>query len=204
MPGRGVWTGGHASHRATGSIVRIVAGEFRGRALATPVGDAIRPTSDRLRQTVFDILAHRFDDPVTGARVLDLFAGTGAMGIEAISRGAAYALFVEDSVEGRGLIRRNVEALGLTGRTRIFRRDATDLGPAGTVPAFGVVFADPPYRRALGERALASALSGGWLAPGAILVLEEAAGVTFAPPAGLVSEDIRAVGDSQVAFLRLP
>jgi 16S rRNA (guanine966-N2)-methyltransferase len=184
--------------------VRIVAGEFRGRALATPVGDAIRPTSDRLRQTVFDILAHRFDDPVTGARVLDLFAGTGAMGIEAISRGAAYALFVEDSVEGRGLIRRNVEALGLTGRTRIFRRDATDLGPAGTVLPFGVVFADPPYRKALGERALASALSGGWLAPGAILVLEEAAGVTFAPPAGLVSEELRVVGDSQVAFLRLP
>jgi 16S rRNA (guanine966-N2)-methyltransferase len=184
--------------------VRIVAGEFRGRALTTPVGDAIRPTSDRLRQTVFDILAHRFNDPVTGARVLDLFAGTGAMGIEAISRGAAYALFVEDSVEGRGLIRRNVEALGLTGRTRIFRRDATDLGPAGTVPPFGVVFADPPYRKALGERALASALSGGWLAPGAILVLEEAAGVTFVPPAGLASEEIRVVGDSQVAFLRLP
>jgi 16S rRNA (guanine966-N2)-methyltransferase len=184
--------------------VRIVAGEFRGRALATPVGDAIRPTSDRLRQTVFDSLAPRFDDPVTGARVLDLFAGTGAMGIEAISRGAAYALFVEDSVEGRGLIRRNVEALGLTGRTRIFRRDATDLGPAGTVPPFGVVFADPPYRKALGERALASALSGGWLAPGAILVLEEAAGVTFTPPAGLASEEIRVVGDSQVAFLRLP
>jgi 16S rRNA (guanine966-N2)-methyltransferase len=184
--------------------VRIVAGEFRGRALATPVGDAIRPTSDRLRQTVFDILAHRFGDPVTGARVLDLFAGTGAMGIEAISRGAAYALFVEDSVEGRGLIRRNVEALGLTGRTRIFRRDATELGPAGTVARFGVVFADPPYRKALGERALASALAGGWLAPGAIVVLEEAADVTFAPVAGLTTAEIRAVGDSQVAFLCLP
>jgi 16S rRNA (guanine966-N2)-methyltransferase len=184
--------------------VRIVAGEFRGRALATPVGDAIRPTSDRLRQTVFDILAHRFGDPVTGARVLDLFAGTGAMGIEAISRGAAYALFVEDSVEGRGLIRRNVEALGLTGRTRIFRRDATELGPAGTVARFGVVVADPPYRKALGERALASALAGGWLAPGAIVVLEEAVDVTFAPVAGLTTAEIRAVGDSQVAFLRLP
>jgi 16S rRNA (guanine966-N2)-methyltransferase len=183
--------------------VRIVAGEFRGRALATPVGDAIRPTSDRLRQTVFDILVHRFADPLTGTRVLDLFAGTGAMGIEAVSRGAAFALFDEDSVEGRGVIRRNVETLGLTGRTRIFRRNATELGPAGTVQPFGVVFADPPYRKGLGERALAGALAGNWLLPGAILVLEEAAGTPIAPIPGLAVEETRTVGDSQVTFLRL-
>ena len=183
--------------------MRIVAGEFRGRALATPAGAAIRPTADRLRQTIFDILVHRFANPIAGARVLDLFAGTGAMGIEALSRGAAYALFVEDSVEGRGLIRRNIEALGLTGRTRIFRRDATRLGPTGTVSPFGIVFADPPYRKGLGERALAAALAGNWLLPGAIIVLEEAAGVAVAPLPGFVSEETRTVGDSQVTFLRL-
>ena len=108
--------------------MRIVGGDFRGRSLAAPRSRDIRPTSDRLRQTLFDVLMHAYPDSIRGARVLDLFAGTGALGLEALSRGADYALFIEDGVEARGLIRRNIEALGLTGRTRVFRRDATRLG----------------------------------------------------------------------------
>ncbi len=182
--------------------MRVVGGEFRGRPLASPKGDTIRPTSDRLRQTVFDILAHAYGDPARGGRILDLFAGTGALGIEAMSRGGDFVLFVEEGLEARGLIRANVEALGLTGRSRVFRRDATTLGPIGNVAPFGLVFADPAYRRGLGEKALASAVAGGWLAPGAIAVLEEGAGVALAPVAGLDELETRNVGDSQVTFFR--
>ena len=182
--------------------MRIVGGEFRGRTIAAPKGDLIRPTSDRLRQTVFDILAHTFEDPVTDARVLDLFAGTGALGLEALSRGAAFVLFVDDGLEARGLIRRNVDAMGLTGRSRVYRRDATRLGEIGSLAPFTLAFADPPYGRGLGERALRSAASGGWLVPGAIVVLEEAAAAEIGDIAGLRREDVRRVGDSQVAFYR--
>lgn len=183
--------------------MRIVGGEFRGRSLAAPKGDDIRPTSDRLRQTVFDILAHSFDDAAKGVRVLDLFAGTGALGVEALSRGASYVLFVEEGVEARGLIRTNVDALALTGKTRIFRRDATRLGPIGSVAPFGLVFADPPYGKGFGEKAIASAIAGGWLVPGALVVLEEDASVAVSLPAPLAEVDRRVVGDSQVVFGRL-
>ena len=182
--------------------MRIVGGEFRGRTLLTPVDERIRPTADRVRQTVFDILAHAYGDPVRGARVLDLFAGTGALGLEAISRGAATVLFVEDGAEARGLIRGNVEAFGLTGRTRVFRRDATRLGDAGTVPPFNLAFADPPYGSGLGEKALAAAVAGNWLADDALVVLEEAAGTDVVPVAGLELLESRRIGDTQVVFLR--
>jgi 16S rRNA (guanine966-N2)-methyltransferase len=182
--------------------VRIVGGEFRGRTLLAPVDERIRPTADRVRQTVFDILAHAYGDPVQGARVLDLFAGTGALGLEAISRGAATVLFVEDGAEARGLIRGNVEAFGLTGRTRIFRRDATRLGDAGTVQPFDLAFADPPYGSGLGEKALAAAVAGNWLADDALVVLEEAAGTDVVPVAGLELLESRRIGDTQVVFLR--
>lgn len=183
--------------------MRIVGGEFRGRSIATPSGNAIRPTSDRLRQTVFDILAHAYGDPVRGARVLDLFAGTGAMGLEALSRGAAYALFVDDGLEARGLIRRNVDTLGMTGRTRVYRRDATRLGPIGGLAPFGLAFADPPYGGGLGEKALEAAVGGGWLIPGALVVLEETASAEVKPIPGLEAEETRTVGDSAVTFLRV-
>ena len=183
--------------------MRIVAGEFRGRPLLTPSGDRIRPTADRVRQTGFDILASSYGDPVHGARVLDLFAGTGAFGLEAISRGAASVLFVEDGAEARGLIRGNVEAFGLTGRTRIFRRDATRLGDAGTVLPFTLVFADPPYGGGLGEKALAAAVAGGWIAPGATIVLEESATAEVGPIAGLEVVETRCIGDTAVRFLAL-
>ena len=182
--------------------MRIVGGELGGRLLATPSSQAIRPSADRLRQALFDILAHSYGEILDGARVLDLFAGTGALGLEALSRGARYALFVEEAAEARGLIRRNIEALGLTGRTRIFRRDATRLGATGTIAPFGLVFADPPYRQGLGEAALASALAGGWLLPGGLAVLEEDEKTEIAPMVGFDRLDRRVIGDSQLVFLR--
>ena len=182
--------------------MRIVGGEFRGRSLASPSGSAIRPTSDRLRQTIFDILAHAYGNPVRGARVLDLFAGTGALGIEAMSRGASFVLFVEDGMEARGLIRRNVDALGLTGRSRVFRRDATRLGQIGSLAPFDLVFADPPYGGGLGERALSAAVAGGWITSGGIAMLEESRTITIAAIPGLFVEETRHVGDSQVVFFR--
>ena len=126
-------------------MMRVVGGRLRGRALAAPKSQAIRPTADRLREALFNILTHAYDDPVSGARVLDLFAGTGALGIEALSRGAAFALFVDDGAEARALVRENVATLGLGGTTRIFRRDATRLGPAHPLEPFSLAFLDPPY-----------------------------------------------------------
>jgi 16S rRNA (guanine966-N2)-methyltransferase len=172
--------------------LRIVGGRLRGRALARPEDLAIRPTSDRTREAVFNILAHGAAAvSLDGVRVIDLFAGTGALGIEAISRGAAYALFVDESAEARGLIRENVEALGLTG-----------FGPASQLGQFGLAFLDPPYGKLLGDQALASLLAGGWLAPGAVVVLEEREGVSVAVPAGLQAIEQRSYGDTQVMFLR--
>jgi 16S rRNA (guanine966-N2)-methyltransferase len=184
--------------------MRIVGGRLRGRPLAGPRSHAIRPTSDRLRETLFDILLHSYGLPQAETRVLDLFAGTGALGLEAISRGASTALFVEASVEGRGLIRSNIEALGLTGVTRILRRNATDLGRAGTIQPFDLVFCDPPYGMGLGEQALASAAAGGWLKPAALCVLEERADAAIVVPSGLEILERRTPGDSQIVFLRLP
>jgi len=183
--------------------VRIVGGRFRGRPLAAPSDDATRPTSDRAREAVFNILVHGTPDlELQGARVLDLFAGTGALGIEALSRGARFCLFVEDGAEARALIRRNVEALGLTGVTKIFRRDATSLGPAGTLSGFTLAFLDPPYGQGLAERALASAAEGGWLAPGAIVVIEERKGSGFTLPADFTALHRRTWGDTEVLFAR--
>jgi 16S rRNA (guanine966-N2)-methyltransferase len=180
--------------------VRIVGGALRGRPLAVPRSNAIRPTSDRTREAVFNVIAHGHPDKLEGARVLDLFAGTGALGLEALSRGAAQALFVEESAEGRGLIRTNVEALGLQGRTKIFRRDATALGEAGTIAPFDLAFADPPYGKGLAERAIAGALAGGWLKRDALVVVEEAAASPFVCPAGMELVDRRAYGDTVVTF----
>src|SRR5437870_8113520 len=160
--------------------MRIVGGRLRGRALASPKSQVIRPSADRLRESLFNILAHGYGDPVAGARVLDLFAGTGALGLEAMSRGAAFALFVDDGAAARALIRANVEALGLGGTTRVFRRDATRLGPAHPVEPFSLVFADPPYGRGLAEKALTAARHGGWLAPDVLVVVEDAVDAQFA------------------------
>lgn len=181
--------------------MRIVGGELRGRPLATPRTQAIRPTTDRTREAVFNVLAHRFGEKLAGARVLDLFAGTGALGIEALSRGASYCVFIEESAEGRGLIRTNVEAFGLQGRTKVFRRDATKLGEAGTIAPFGLVFADPPYGKRLGEAALRSARDGGWLTSEALCIVEEAASAPFEPGPGFELIDERGYGETVIRFL---
>src|SRR6058998_3387174 len=154
--------------------MRIVGGRLGGRTLASPRSQAIRPTADRLRESLFNILIHSYGDPIQGARVLDLFAGTGALGIEATSRGAAFALFVDNGAEARALLRNNVEALGLGGVTKVYRRDATNLGPAHPIEPFSLVFLDPPYRMKLAEKALVSLRDGGWLSLGALAVVEEA------------------------------
>lgn len=184
--------------------MRIVGGRFGGRPLAGPkpgIG-SIRPTSDRLRESLFNVLAHAYDDATEGARVLDLFAGTGAMAFEALSRGAAFALLVDDGTEARGLIRENQMAFGLAGLSRIYRRDATKLGPIGPMPPFDLVFCDPPYRKGLGEKALLSAREGGWLAEGALIVLEEAADAEVAVPAGFELLERRDYGETQVLLLQ--
>jgi 16S rRNA (guanine966-N2)-methyltransferase len=182
--------------------MRIVGGRLRSRLLAGPKSQAVRPTSDRLREALFNILAHGYGDPVAGARVLDLFAGTGALGLEAISRGAAFALFVDEGVEARALLRANIETLGLGGVTRIFRRDATKLGPAHPLQPFSLVFLDPPYGKGLAEQALVSARAGGWLTPGALLVVEEAAHAGFVAPEGFAELERRQYDDTKFVFLR--
>src|SRR4051794_30459094 len=150
--------------------MRVVGGRLKGRSLASPSSRDIRPTADRLRESLFNILVHAYGDPIEGARVLDLFAGTGALGIEAISRGATFALFVDNGAEARALLRNNIDALGLGGVTKVFRRDAADLGSAHPVEPFSLAFLDPPYGKGLAEKALASLRDGGWLGPGASAV----------------------------------
>ena len=182
--------------------MRIVGGRLRGRALAGPKSQGIRPTADRLRESLFNILMHAYDDPITGARVLDLFAGTGALGLEAISRGAAFALFVDDGAEARALLRQNVESLSLAAVTRIFRRDATRLGPAHPLEPFGLAFLDPPYGKGLAEKALASARDGGWLTGDALIVVEEATDAGFKAPEGFNEIERRRYDDTEFTILR--
>src|ERR1700675_1307181 len=182
--------------------MRIVGGRLGGRTLAGPKSQAIRPTSDRLRESLFNILAHGHGDPVTGARVLDLFAGTGALGLEAMSRGARFALFIDDGAEARALMRQNVEALGLGGVTRVFRRDATKLGAAHPVEPFALAFLDPPYGQGLAEKALSSARAGGWLTGDALVVVEEAAKAGFAAPEGFEELERRNYDDTVLIVLR--
>jgi 16S rRNA (guanine966-N2)-methyltransferase len=183
--------------------MRIVGGRLRGRALAAPKSQAIRPTADRLRESLFNILIHAYGDPVTGARVLDLFAGTGALGFEALSRGAKFAQFVDDGAEARALLRQNVEALGLAAITRIFRRDATKLGPVHPVEPFSLAFLDPPYAKGLAEKALASARDGGWLTADALVVVEEARSAGFQPPDGFTELERRDYDDTQFIMLQI-
>lgn len=183
--------------------MRVVGGKFGGRVLKGPASDAIRPTSDRMRESLFNILAHGLDFAIEHARVLDLFAGTGACSIEAISRGAGYAVLVDIGAEARGLQRENIEALGLGGITRILRRDATKLGPVSPFEPFDLAFCDPPYGKGLGELALASAINGGWLKPGALVVLEERANAAITLPEGLREIDRRKAGETQLVFARM-
>ncbi len=161
---------------------------------------AVRPTSDRLRETLFNVLAHAYDDPVADARVIDLFAGAGGLGLEAMSRGARFALFVDDGSEARALLRGNVEALGLGGATKIFRRDATRLGAMPPQEPFTLAFLDPPYGKGLAPLALASMGKGGWLVEGALCLIEESAAAEMALPEGFELIEKRDYGETSVWF----
>lgn len=181
--------------------MRIIAGRFRGKQLTAPADDSIRPTADRVRESIFDILSSRLGPSFDGLRVLDLFAGTGAMGLEALSRGAATAVMVENGITARGLIRDNIEAFGVGGIAKLLRRDATALGPSGTMGAFDLVFLDPPYGQGLVAPALVSARDGKWLKPDATIVVEEARGVELDLPDGFTLEYHRTYGSAGVSLL---
>lgn len=183
--------------------MRIVAGKFRGRRLAEPKSDAIRPTSDRARETIFNILQHGCGLTFENIRTIDLFAGTGALGLEALSRGAAFCLFVEAAAEARALIRTNVETFGQTGSSKIYRRDATGLGSSESLGAFDLALLDPPYGKGFGEAALRSLAQGDWLLPGALAVLEERRAADIAVPAEFELIDRRDMADTQIVFLKL-
>lgn len=181
--------------------MRIVAGKFRGKQLDTPKSDDIRPTSDRVREAVFSIIGSRIGPNLDGLYVLDLFAGTGAMGLEAISRGAAHCVFVDTGIEARGLIRGHIESFGLGGQTKLLKRDASDLGPIERLRPADLVFCDPPYGKGLGEKAVASALAGGWVAAEALILVEEDKGVAIEAPAGTRIVDRRDYGGTAITFL---
>jgi 16S rRNA (guanine966-N2)-methyltransferase len=186
--------------------MRIVAGKFKGLGLATPKDARVRPTSDRVREALFNVLAHNdfgVGFKVEGARVMDMFAGTGALGLEALSRGARYVLFVDDHHESRGLIRRNVEAAHATGASKIWRRDATALGemPPNAGGPFDLVFMDPPYRQGFVAQALASIDGGGWLTPHAVVIAEMAEDEMFAAPDWVETLDERVYGDTKVLLM---
>ena len=180
--------------------MRIVGGRLKGRTLVTPSSRAVRPTSERLRESIFDILEHRHPGRLAGARVVDLFAGSGALAIEALSRGARFALFVDNGVEARALLRANVERMGLGGATRIWRADAARLGRAPAGGPFAFAFLDPPYGQSLAAAALASLVAGGWLEPNALCIVEESAKAEIAAPPGLELIDGRLYGDTRIAI----
>lgn len=184
--------------------MRIIGGKFRGRTILAPKGDIARPTTDRTRESLFNILAARTDFSFDGARVIDLFAGSGALGLEALSRGAAWCLFVETDAAARGAIRDNIENLSLFGYTRIHRRSAETLGnkPAGVGPPFTLAFLDPPYRKSLAEPALEALRRGEWLAPSAIIVVEQAKDETKPKTDGYSEIDERIYGDTRLGIYR--
>lgn len=185
--------------------MRIVAGKLKGRAIVAPDGMGTRPTSDRARQAIFNVLEHAaWSEPLNGARVMDLFAGSGALGFEALSRGAAFALFVETDEDARGAIRDNADAYGLMGATRVHRRSAIDLGvrPGSDGEAFDLAFLDPPYGKGLGEQALLRLVEGNWLKPGAIVVFERGSDEPEIETPGYERLDARDYGAARVLFLR--
>jgi len=183
--------------------MRIVGGQHKGKKLFTPKSDQTRPTSDRVREALFNRLSHGLDEfQLEGARILDLFAGTGALGLEALSRGGSFAFFIENNVEARGLIRQNIEHLQRTGHTKLFRRDATNLGPLKRQAPFDLIFLDPPYNKGLGEKALQSAITGQWLNKNALIILEEAKQATITWPEEITPLDTRTFGDTTIHFAR--
>lgn len=180
--------------------MRIVGGKYKGRPIAAPKSNNIRPTKDRTRESLFNILTHSYSNHLQDGRILELFAGTGAVGFEALSRGAKYTLFVETGIEGRGLLRQNIDNLAVQGCTRVFRRDATKLGPCGTIENFDILFADPPYNKGLGEKAIITAADHGWLRDGAVVILEEHSDIEPSLDERFQLQDTRSFGETRMWF----
>ena len=184
--------------------MRIIAGKHRGRPLAAPVGEAVRPTSDRAREALFNILAHgkfAVSGPAyAGARVLDGFAGTGAFGLEALSRGAAFSVFVENNRVALTALRQNIATLGEAARTQIVSGDAT--APPRALAPCDLVFLDPPYRSGQAAPALAALAQAGWVAPGAVVTVELAHNEDIVPPVGFAAIDERRYGAAKIVILR--
>ena len=181
--------------------MRIVGGSLRGRRLQNPKGQLIRPTTDRNRESLFNILSHRFAEHLQG-RVLDIFAGTGALGLEALSRGAAYVVFIEKSAQGAALINEHIEAFDLSAQAKLLKRDATRHGPLDGDAPFDLIFADPPYGKGLGEKAINALVLNGWIAPGALLVLEERADALPHALSGFERLDRRNFGETEIGFFQ--
>jgi 16S rRNA (guanine966-N2)-methyltransferase len=178
--------------------MRIVAGKYRGRNLVTPDNREIRPTTDRVRESLFSILESGYSQYLSNTRTLDLFAGTGALGLEAISRGVEFAVFVESSQQGINLIRKNIELLGAGDQTKVIRSDAALLGPVGSLQPFNLVFADPPYNKGNADKALDCLINDGWLCQDALIIIEESAD---SPPPQLAHcriLDERKFGDTKI------
>lgn len=182
--------------------MRIIGGRFRGRVLKGPTTSAIRPTSDRLRETLFNILDHSYDDPIREANILDIFAGTGAVACEALSRGAHFALLIEENRAAQALISANLNTLSLTDQAQILRRDARRLGPLTRDAKFGFAFLDPPYGQGLVTPVLESLHKNGWLEPGALVVIEESAETPLTLPASYKPVETRTYGETQLLFAR--
>ncbi len=182
--------------------MRIIAGKFRGRTLITPNNNDIRPTTDRVRESLFSIISSRFDENLHSARVLDLFAGTGALGLEALSRGAGFVQFVEQSPSGIAIIRKNIDNLDQKSNTKLVRADATRLRPIGSQMPFNLVFADPPYGKELAHRAIENLIIGNWLEKNALLVIEETSLGTQISNKNIEIVDQRQFGDTMIWFLR--
>lgn len=182
--------------------MRIIAGKFKGTRLVPPKSKTIRPTSDRVRESLFNILEHgKYACSLEQLRVLDLFAGTGALGLEAMSRGAAFCLFIDIQATARAIIRQNIENLSLTGSTKVFRRDATKLGESGRYGQFDLVFLDPPYAENLGGQVLTSLIQGNWIAPTCRIILEDSQKSALVLPNGLELLDSRLYGDTCIYLI---
>jgi 16S rRNA (guanine966-N2)-methyltransferase len=180
--------------------MRIIGGSLKGRALKSPGSDRVRPTSDRLRETIFNILIDGYGNPIERARVIDLFAGTGAMGLEALSRGAGFVLFVEQAAAACAILRANIRTLGLECAARILRRDARKLGIAPEGEKYSLIFLDPPYGRGLAPPALAALREGGWLAENALLAIEDSASAMVRLPDGFALAETRRFGKTQIVL----
>jgi len=180
---------------------RIIAGKFRGRRLDVPAGNAVRPTTDRMRERVFSMLMHGRYPDMKEARVADLFAGTGALGLEALSRGASHITFVEKSPGSVACIKANIAALDAANETLVMQK-STDALPAATKP-YEFIFMDPPYHKGLVEPTLESLISANWLAKDGVIICELASDDALSLPTSLFIIDERSQGQQRVLFLSL-